>query len=73
MYKVIWKDELGKEFIRDFDNLGPAMDWAKTLSYFVTIKGDKYEMVGKFGVDSVNEEGVLPDGTPYSWYKRRKP
>ncbi len=71
MYKVIWKDTDSKEFVREFDNLGPAMDWAKTLSYFVTIKGDKYELVGKFGVDSV-EDGVLPDGTPYTWLKRRK-
>ena len=71
MYKVIWKDTDGKEFVREFDNLGPAMDWAKTLSYFVTITGNGYDIVGKFGVDSVNE-GVLPDGTPYTWLKRRK-
>ncbi len=70
MYKVIWKDTDGKEFVREFDNLDPAMDWAKTLSYFVTIKGDKYDIVGKFGVDSITE-GVLPDGTDYTWKKRR--
>lgn len=71
MYKVIWKDTDNKQFVREFDNLGPAMDWAKTLSYFVTITGGGYDIVGKFGVDSVNE-GVLPDGTPYTWLKRRK-
>ena len=71
MYKVIWKDTDNKQFVREFDNLGPAMDWAKTLSYFVTIKGDEYELVGKFGVDSV-EDGLLPDGTAYTWLKRRK-
>ena len=71
MYRVIWKDTDNKEFVREFDNLGPAMDWAKTLSYFVTIESDEYELVGKFGVDSV-ENGVLPDGTPYTWLKRRK-
>lgn len=70
MYKVIWKDKNNKEFVRDFDNLGPAMDWAKTLSYFVTIKGDTYDIVGKFGVDSI-KDGVCPDGVEYSWKKRR--
>lgn len=70
MYKVIWKDTDDKEFVREFDNLGPAMDWAKTLSYFVTIKGEKYEMVGKFGVDKI-EDGILPDGSAYTWKKRR--
>ena len=66
MYKVVWKD--GE---RDFDNLAPAMDWAKTLAEFVTIKGGEFEIVGKFGVDSI-KDGVCPDGVEYSWKKRRK-
>ena len=70
MYKVKWKDNVGREFEREFDNLGPAMDWAKTLAYFVTISGGEYDIVGKFGVDSV-ESNVLPNGLAYDWKKRR--
>lgn len=72
MYKVVWKDENETVLERDFDNLAPAMEWAKTLSLFVTITGGQYDIVGKFGVDSV-KDGVCPDGIEYSWYKRRKP
>jgi hypothetical protein len=71
MYKVIWKNE-NHEYEREFDNLDPAMEWAKVLSVFVTIKSDEYEIVGKFGTDSVNN-GKLPDGYDYQWYKRRIP
>ena len=70
MYKVKWKDENGKYYERDFDNLTPAMEWAKTLAVFVTIKSKEYEIVGKFGVDAVHD-GVCPDGVEYSWKKRR--
>ena len=70
MYKVTYTDTVGKTYDREFDNLGPAMDWAKTLAYFVTISGGENVIVGKFGADSV-EAGVLPDGTDYTWRKRR--
>jgi hypothetical protein len=68
---VIWKDAENDLCEREFNNLAPAMDWAKTLALFVTIKGADYELVGKFGVDSI-VEGVLPDGTDYTWKKRRR-
>lgn len=71
MYKVIWKDKEGKYYEREFDNLAPAMDWAKTLALFVTIKGNDMEIVGKFGVDAI-VDGVCPDGVEYSWKKRRR-
>jgi hypothetical protein len=70
MYKVIWKDESGSDYEREFDNLGPAMDWAKTLAVFVTIKSNQYEIVGKFGADSI-KDGKCPDGVDYTWMKRR--
>ena len=66
MYKVVWKD--GE---REFDNLTPALEWAKTLAEFVTITGGEFEIVGKFGVDSI-KDGVCPDGVEYSWKKRRR-
>ena len=70
IYKVKYTDAQGKVYEREFDNLAPAMDWAKTLSYFVTITGGNYDIVGKFGVDAI-ESGVLPNGLTYEWKKRR--
>jgi hypothetical protein len=66
--RVIWKDAGGVASGREFDNLTPAMDWAKTLAVFVTIKSNQYEIVGKFGVDSI-EDGKCPDGIAYDWNK----
>ena len=63
MYKVIWQDNE-----RKFDDLNSAMDWAKTLAVFVTIKSNAYEIVGTFGVDSV-KDGKCPDGVAYDWNK----
>ena len=65
MYKVIYK-----EVETEFADLGLAMEWAKTLPYFVTISGGGYDIVGKFGVDAV-VNAVLPSGDMYTWRKRR--
>ena len=63
MYKVIDKN---KE--TEFANLGLAMAFAKELNVFVTIQGGEFEIVGVFGVDSI-EDGVCPDGVKYDWNK----
>ena len=63
MYKVIVNDEE-----KEFSGLTLAMDYAKTLDKFVTIKGNEFEVVGKFGVDSV-KDGKCPDGVAYDWNK----
>ena len=63
MYKVIDKD---KE--TEFSDLDNAMAYAKSLNNFVTIKGGEFEIVGKFGVDSV-VDGKCPDGVAYDWNK----
>jgi hypothetical protein len=65
MYEVKWKED-SKEFI----TLDEAMKFSKELNCFVTIVGDGMELVGMFGSDSVNN-GKLPDGTDYTWMKRR--
>ncbi len=65
MYKVETKD-VSKEFV----TLSEAMQFSKELNCFVTIKGDGMELVGIFGSASVND-GKLPDGTDYTWKKRR--
>ena len=63
MYKVI-----DKEKETDFASLDLAMAFAKELNVFVTIQGGEFEIVGKFGVDSV-KDGVCPDGVKYDWNK----
>lgn len=65
MFEVIGKEEQFKVL-----TLAEAMNVAKHLNEFVTIKSKDFEIVGKFGVDSI-KEGVCPDGVDYSWKKRR--
>ena len=68
MYKVNWKDEAGVGFEQEFDTLDLALVRAKELGIFVTINGGEFEIVGRFGVDSV-KEGKCPDGVAYDWNK----
>jgi hypothetical protein len=63
MYKVLFAD-----VDVDFPSLETAMAFAKELDVFVTIKGDNFEVCGKFGVDSV-KDGKCPDGVAYDWNK----
>ena len=63
MFKVIYND-----VEQEFPTLDLAMNHAKVLNAFVTIRGTSFELVGKFGVDSV-ENGLCPDGVVYDWNK----
>ena len=63
MYKVIGKEETFKVL-----TLAEAMNIAKHMNEFVTIKGLDFEMVGIFGVDSI-KNGLCPDGVVYDWNK----
>jgi hypothetical protein len=63
MYKVV----NGNVSI-EFTDLNLAMAYAKTVAEFVTIKGGEFEIVGRFGVDSVRD-GKCPDGIDYDWDK----
>lgn len=54
-----------------FTTLTEAMEYAATTNEFVTITGGELEIVGVFGVDSV-EDGKCPNGDDYTWKKRRK-
>lgn len=63
MFKVIFDS-----VEREFETLDLAMNHAKVLNAFVTIKGDSFEIVGKFGVDSI-KDGLCPDGVAYDWNK----
>jgi hypothetical protein len=64
MYKVINKDIELERFI----TLNEAMAFAKAVGIFVTIKGSDFEVVGRFGVDTV-ANGKCPDGVAYDWNK----
>ena len=51
-----------------FANLELAMEHAKMLGKFVTIKGPGFEVCGRFRVASVRD-GLCPDGVKYDWNK----
>ena len=53
---------------KEFATLDLAMAHAKALNVFVTIKGNEFEVCGKFGVDTV-KNGLCPDGVAYDWNK----
>jgi hypothetical protein len=53
---------------QEFATLDLAMTHAKTLNEFVSITGNGLEIVGRFGVDSV-QDGKTPDGIAYTWNK----
>ena len=61
MFKVIGKEESFKVL-----TLAEAMNLAKHMNEFVTIKGTDFEIVGKFGVDEVKDP--LYNG----WISRKK-
>jgi len=63
MYKIIGKAETLKVL-----TLAEAMNVAKSMNEFVTIKGSDFEIVGVFGVDSI-KDGKCPDGVKYDWNK----
>jgi hypothetical protein len=63
MYRVIGKEETFKVL-----TLAEAMNVAKSMNEFVTIKGSDFEMVGIFGVDII-KDGKCPDGIAYDWNK----
>jgi len=70
MYKVKWKDTAGRGCEEELESLDLAMLRSKEVNAFVTISGSGMEIVGRFGADSI-VDGVCPDGTPYTWMKRR--
>ena len=63
MYRVIAND-----IEAEFADLNSAMEHAKSIDQFVKIVGCDFEVVGRFGVDSV-KNGVCPDGIAYDWNK----
>jgi hypothetical protein len=65
MYKVKYEN---KE--NEFVTLDEALKFSRELNCFVSIQGNGMELVGIFGADEI-KDGKLPDGTNYTWKKRR--
>jgi hypothetical protein len=63
MYRVIAND-----VETEFADLNSAMAHAKSIDQFVRIAGSDFEVVGRFGVDSIRN-GKCPDGIAYDWNK----
>lgn len=66
----MWKIISEKMILNVSPTLDDAMKFAKGYGTFVTITDGTTEIVGKFGVASV-EDKVLPDGNSYTWTMRR--
>ena len=67
---IMWKIISEKMTLNVSPTLEDAMKFAKGYGTFVTITDGTTEIVGKFGVASV-EDKVLPDGNSYTWTMRR--
>lgn len=72
MYEIKWQDTAGKHCEEEVKDLSLALARATELGIPVTINGGGIELVGTFGSAGI-ENGRLPNGDPYTWYKRRRP
>lgn len=68
MYKVYDREGFVRGKAKD---LAMAMEMAKYIDEFVTITNGTMEVVGMFGVDSI-EDGLCPDGVAYDWNKESR-
>jgi hypothetical protein len=75
MYKVYYTDPVdSKAYSWDCEILTDALTvserFRKEGMSFVTMVSQNPNVVGKPGVDAV-EDGILPNGSNYTWKKRR--
>lgn len=74
MYQVFFIDPFSEAGAVECATLDQALKWANELrangNRFVTIASENPDSVGLAGVDAV-VDGILPDGTEYTWKKRR--
>lgn len=75
-YMVFWVDNIGphSEYFGD-NEMTEALAFTNSLrqnneNQFVTFASQNANSIGKPGVDSV-VDGKLPDGSAYTWMKRR--
>lgn len=75
-FKVYWTGPDGEPCALEFADMSVALKHSQDLRNihkrrFVTMVSENPDLVGPQGVDAV-EDGLLPDGTAYTWKKRRK-
>lgn len=74
MYKIYWTDFSNTAqgvYVNTLTDALRACEEKRRAGYaFVTMVSEDPNSVGRSGVDSV-ENGVLPDGSDYTWKKRR--
>ena len=66
----MWEIKLDGIVKGKFDTLNDAILRAQYFEEFVIITDGTTEIVGKFGVDEIQNK-VLPDGSSYEWTMRR--
>ena len=76
MFKVYYTDpKTNKAYSWDCTGLTDCLTIAERFRNegmtFVTMVSEDPNRVGKDGVDSVTADNVLPDGSDYTWKKRR--
>ena len=76
MFKVYYTDPVtNASHAHDLEMLSEALRYAegfrKLGMSFVTMVSEDPNSVGKPGVDFI-DNGVCPDGVPYTWMKRRQ-
>jgi hypothetical protein len=72
MYRIRCKNKKGDDVVIDVQDLSSALIKATALGIPVTINGGGMELIGTFGSAGI-ENGKLPNGDTYNWYKRRRP
>lgn len=74
IFKVFWSDHSGLACSEEFEDMTVALKHSQMLRNenfrFVTMAIENPDQVGKMGVDAV-VDGKLPNGTDYTWKKRR--
>lgn len=75
MYKIYYTNEYGEARSYNEDTLEGALATAEGVrknlrNSFVCMTSENPNSVGRAGVDEI-KDGVLPDGTEYTWRKRR--
>lgn len=75
-YMVFWVDNIGAkcQYFGD-DEMSSALAFMNILrqnknNQFVTFASQNSNSIGKPGVDTITD-GKLPDGSAYTWMKRR--
>jgi hypothetical protein len=76
MFKVFWVDHVNEAYSKDFEDMGKALTFTQELRNihqrrFVTMVCEDVNQVGKMGVSAV-EDGVLPNGDPYTYKSKRR-